>query len=121
MIPFVIQYIFPRDHITKCNVVTRYGSCNEKELLNENFFKFIANFMYEFCTDYYGDGFIITSYDDFHNKFWSVNWDEVKDWLDIFKIFYFESDKWIEWNVKEHQDAIFQYYVDQLLISLLKN
>ena len=120
MIPFVIQHIFPRDYITKCNVITNYDCCNEKELLNEKIFKFITNFMNEFCMDYYGDEFILSSYDDFHNKFWSVNWDEVKDWLDIFQIFYFEGDKWIEWNVNDHQDEIFQYYTDYVLSSLLK-
>lgn len=121
MIPYVIQHVFPRDYITKCNVITEYDSCNERGFLNEKIFKFIANFMYEFVSDHYGDGCIITSYDDFHNKFWSVHFYEVKDWLDIFEIFYFENDKWIEWNVKDYQDAIFQYYIeDYLLRSLLK-
>jgi len=121
MIPFVIQQIFPRDYITKCNVITTYDSCNEKELLNKKIFKFIAKFMYEFCMAHYGDDFIIYSYDDFHNKFWSVYWHEIKDWLDIFEIFYFENDKWIEWKVTDHQDEIFQCYIDHSLSLLLKN
>ena len=120
MIPLVIQHVFPRDYITKCNVITSYDSCSEKELLNEKIFKFITNFMYEFCMDYYRDEFILSSYDDFHNKFWSVHWYEVKDWLDIFEIFYFENDEWIEWKVTDHKEEIFQYYTDLTLSLLLK-
>ena len=109
MIPLVIQYAFPRDRITKQNVITKYFSCSNNESINETIIQFIAIFMYDFCYDY-GNGSIINSYDDFHNKFWSVNWYEINDWINIFKIFYFENDEWKEWKIQEHKTDVFEYY-----------
>ena len=29
----------------------------------------------------------------------------------IFQIYYFENDKWIEWNIEDHKDEIYRLYL----------
>jgi len=69
MIPYVIEHSNPSYYIKKNNINTTYYS-SEKDKLNENIIISIIEIMYEFCSEEYGEGMKITSYDDFCYKYW---------------------------------------------------
>ena len=69
MIPFVIEHSNPSDDIKERNIDTHYYS-SEKDKLNENIINRLIEIMYEFCSDIYGIGMKIISYDDFCYQYW---------------------------------------------------
>lgn len=35
-------------------------------------------------------------------------------WGDIFRVYYFENDYWIEWDIRIYKDEIYAKYKDRL-------
>lgn len=109
MIPYFILKASPSDDIRKDNIVTTMGSC-EKDKLDEEIITSITTDMYEFCSEQYGYDIKITSYANFCNQFWEITGFQITYWQQIYRVFYFENDKWIEWDILEHAYDIYDYY-----------
>jgi hypothetical protein len=108
MIPYVIEHSYPSDDIDERNIDTSYCS-SEKDKLNETIISSLIEIMYKFCSEEYGNGIKITSYDDFCYQYWKKM--EIKmDNFHIFYIKYFEND-WKEWNVEDDKEEIYISYV----------
>jgi len=113
MIPYVIEHSNPSDDIDERNIDTSYYS-SEKDKFNENIINSIIEIMYKFCSEEYGDGMKITSYDDFCYKYWEKM--EIKMGnFHVFYIKYFEND-WKEWNVEDYKEEIYISYVTKFSI-----
>jgi len=109
MIPYSIQHAQPTHDVRDNNIVAIYDS-SERRNMNEQIIRYIINVMYEFCCEEYGHGIKITSYDDFCDKYWKINEIRIRGWNNIFNIHYFEK-KWIEWNVEDYKEDIYNEYV----------
>jgi hypothetical protein len=109
MIPYFIQRVYPSTDIRDDNVGVIYD-CSEKNKLNENIINTINNIIYEFCSEEYGHGIKITSYNDFCNQYWEIIGFRIKGWDNIFRVYYFETT-WIEWNIEDYLDQIYISYV----------
>ena len=108
MIPYVIEQSNPSDDIRLPNIDTHYYS-SEKDKLNENIINSIIEIMYEFCSEEYGYGIKITSYDDFCSKYWETMEFRMDNFY-VFYIKYFEND-WKEWIVEDYKEEIYNSYV----------
>jgi hypothetical protein len=109
-IPYYIQYAAPNDDGRYNNIFTTHEYC-EKDKLHDEIIIFIINYMYEFCSEDCGHNIIINSYDDFCEKYWELHCIKMIYWENIFQIYYFENDKWIEWNIEDHKDEIYRLYL----------
>ena len=85
--------------------------------LNENIIISIIEIMHEFCSEEYGHGIKITSYDDFCYQYWKIKEIKMANFY-IFYIKYFEND-WKDWNVEDHKEMIFHSYVNKFGISFI--
>jgi hypothetical protein len=110
MIPYVIEQSNPSDDIRYNNIDTSYYS-SEKDKLNENIIINIIDIMYEFCSEEYGHGIKISSYDDFCDKYWKIKEIYLENCY-VFYIKYFEND-WKEWNVEYYKEEIYNSYVSK--------
>jgi hypothetical protein len=112
MIPYCIQYASavedPRD-----NNIFITNDCCKREKLNTTIISIIIQFMYEFCSEDYGHGITISSYDDFCQKYWQFQGFQVRGWYWIFHIVYFDDNSWIEWKMEDYTKAIFNAYQDK--------
>ena len=109
IIPYSIERESPNGAYTDTsNIIIDYG-CVEQTRLDSEFIIYIIQFMYEFCSEEYGHGIKITSYDDFCDKFHEES-GSVRD-IPLFKINYFEDNSWKEWNIDEHSDDIYSKYM----------
>jgi hypothetical protein len=70
----------------------------------------ITTNMYEFCSEKYGYDIRITSYHNFCNQFWEIAGYEINYWQEIYKVFYFENNKWVEWDISENANEIYNFY-----------
>lgn len=111
MIPYVIEQVRPSDCLNDCNIITSYYS-SEKEKLNENIINNIIDNMYEFCSDEYGHGIKIISYDDFCEQYWKIKQNKM-DTFYIYYVYYFENE-WKHWNVEDYKEDIYVSYVNKL-------
>ena len=109
-IPYYIQYAAPNDDGRYNNIFTTHDYCKKEQLYNEIII-FIINYMYEFCSAECGYNIIINSYDNFCEKYWELNCIKMRYWENIFQIYYFENDKWIEWNIEDYKDEIYRLYL----------
>jgi hypothetical protein len=110
MIPYIIEHSNPSDDIDERNIDTNYYS-SEKDKLNETIITSIIEIMYEYCSEEYGIGLKITSYDDFCYQYWKTK--EIKmDNFYVFYIKYFEND-WKDWNVEDNKEEIYNSYVSK--------
>jgi hypothetical protein len=110
MIPYVIEHSYPCDDINEPNIDTSYYS-SEKDKLNETIISSLIEIMYQFCSEEYGNGIKITSYDNFCYQYWKKM--EIKmDNFHVFYIKYFEND-WKEWNVEDYKEEIYISYVSK--------
>lgn len=113
MIPYVIEHSCPSDDIDERNIDTIYNSC-EKDKLNETIVSTLIEIMYRFCSEEYGHGIKITSYDDFCYQYWEKM--EIKmENFHVFYIKYFEND-WKEWNIEDYKEEIYISYVHKFNI-----
>ena len=110
MIPYVIERSNPSDDIDKRNIDTNYYS-SEKDKLNETIITSLIEIMYEFCSEEYGHGIKITSYDDFCYQYWKTMEFKMENFY-VFYINYFEND-WKEWNVEDYKEEIYISYVSK--------
>ena len=110
MIPYVIVQSNPSDDIDERNIDTYYFS-SEKDKLNENIINNLIEIMYEFCSEEYGNGIKIKSYDDFCNQYWKIMEIKMENFY-VFYIKYFEND-WKDWNVKDYKEEIYNSYVSK--------
>ena len=101
MMPYVIER----------NISTTYDSC-EKDKLNENIINSLTDIMYEFCSEEYGHGIKITSYDDFCYQYWNKMEFKMENFY-IFYIKYFEHG-WKDWNVEHYREEIYNSYLSKL-------
>ena len=90
MIPYVIEVSNSRDDIDKRNIDTYYYS-SEKDKLNKDIITHIIEIMYEFCSNEYGHGIKITSYDDFCYQYWKIKELKMHNFY-VFYIKYFDND-----------------------------
>lgn len=114
MIPYFIQRATPNNDIREDNIDTTPGCCLRDNMDNE-IITSITTIMYEFCSEKYGYNIKITSYDDFCNQYWKIAEFKIRYWQQIFKVFYFENNKWIEWDILENADKIYDFYVSTYL------
>jgi hypothetical protein len=75
--------------------------------------------MYEYCSEEYGYGIVIKSYDDFCDKYWENHEFTIKDWYPVFRVDYFDNE-WIEWDITKHKEQIYTSYVIKILNKTLK-
>ena len=109
MIPYVIQQSRPSD-LKNYNIITTCRS-SDKDKLNENIINFIVDVMYEFCSDEYGYGIKIISYDDFCHQYWKIK--EIKmDNFYIFRVTYFENN-WKPWFMEDYKEDVYKTYVNK--------
>jgi hypothetical protein len=108
MIPYVIEHSNPSDDIKESNIDIHYYS-SEKDKLNDNIINSLIEIMYEFCSDIYGIGMKIKSYDDFCYQYWNTMEIKMKNFY-VFYIKYFEND-WKDWNVEDYKEEIYISYV----------
>lgn len=113
MISYCIEQVFPSDDERNNNVISTYDSCKKDEL-TQKIINYIIEFMYEFCSEDYGHGIKIISYDDFCNKFWEINGFKINGWNQLFRIYYFEK-KWKEWKIDEFKEEIYIKYIDKFI------
>jgi len=97
MIPYVIEHSNSSDDIRNSNIYTSYYS-SEKEKLHENIISNIIEIMYDFCSEEYGHGITISSYDDFCYQYWKIK-EITLDNFYVFRVNYFENG-WKDWNVE---------------------
>lgn len=116
MIPYCIQYAIPTDDIRDNNIHTEYGYV-EKEKLTQRFIQIIIEFMNDFCCEEIGHNIKITSYKDFCEQYWNIGVFIVRGWYFIFNVYYFEEE-WIEWNVENYQDQIYNEYVNKYIYKI---
>jgi len=110
MIPYVIEHSNSSDDIRHSNIDTSYYS-SEKEKLNESIINNIIEIMYEFCSEEYGHGIKISSYDDFCNQYWKIKEITLENFY-VFSVNYFEKD-WKHWNVEDYKEDIYISYVNK--------
>ena len=111
MIPYFIQEANSSQDVRDNNIYITYNS-SERCNMNERIICYIINVMYEFCSKEYGHDIKITSYDDFCDKYWEMKEIRIREWYNIFRVYYFET-KWIEWNIEDYKDDIYVSYVDK--------
>jgi hypothetical protein len=109
MIPYYIQYAIPNDDERNNNIFISHDFC-EKDNLDDEIIMFIINYMDEFCSEDYGHNLIIKSYDDFCELYWKIHGVKMRYWDNIFQIYYFENNKWIEWIIDDHKEIINSAY-----------
>lgn len=109
MIPYYIQCAYPIDDMRDNNIDTKNG-CVENEKINETIINSIIEFMNDLCCEEIGNNWQITSYKDFCEKFWKNGGYIISGWYFIFTVYYFEEDKWIDWDVERYQDLIYLIY-----------
>lgn len=112
MIPYFIQQASPDEDTRFANIYTQFDSC-EMQKLHETFIRYITNIMYEFCSENYGHGVKIRSYDDFCYQYWKIHENEMKGWYSIFRVYYFFENDWIEWNIENYKDTIYSSYLSR--------
>jgi hypothetical protein len=121
MIPYVIEQARPDDDCRAKNIIIKYGYC-EKDDLDKEIIDHIIEIMYEICSEEYGEGIEITSYDHFCQAYW-LHYDLCLSGYgkNMFSICYFENDKWNEINLdnSEYKEKIYNSYVKKY-ISILK-
>jgi hypothetical protein len=110
MIPYVIEQSRPSEYVKDCNLITTYYS-SEKDKLNENIIISIVDIMYEFCSDEYGYGIKIISYDDFCHQYWKIKQIKMDNFY-IFHINYFEN-YWKRWFMEYYKEDIYKMYVNK--------
>ena len=110
MIPYVIEHSNPSDDIKERNIDTSYYS-SEIDKLNENIINSLIEIMYTFCSEEYGDGMKITSYDDFCYQYWKTMEIKMENFY-VFYIKYFENH-WKDWNIEHYKEDIYISYVSK--------
>ena len=118
MIPYSIQHVSPNHDIRHGNIYTLYDSV-EIDRLNETIISYIIEFIDDFCSETTEQYIQITSYKDFCYKFWRKTEFIIKEWYSIFRVYYFKNE-WIEWNLEEYQEDIYNAYVKKNR-SLIQN
>jgi len=112
MIPYFIQEAHPDEDCRIQNIYTQFNFCKKDEL-NDTIIHCITSIMHEFCSESYGHGIKITSYDDFCHQYWKIHEIKIKYWYSVFKVHYFFDNQWIEWNVEDHKDQIYSTYLSR--------
>jgi len=119
MIPYVIEQARPNDDYRGKNIIINYGYC-EKDNLDKEIVDHIIEIMYEFCSEEYGNGIEITSYDHFCQLYWlSYEFSLSGYGNNMFRIGYFENDKWnkIDLDNSEYREKIYNSYVKKYINS----
>jgi len=109
MIPYFIQEANSSEDNRDINIYVTANSCDKKEL-DDKIIRYIINVMYEFCSEKYGHGIEIKSYDDFCDKYWRIKEIKIKGRYNIFCVYYFEKE-WILWNIENYKEEIYKAYV----------
>ena len=114
MIPYTLAEANPQQAYSNyANIHTSYHVCKNRGDLHNSLVCYIVEFMFEFCSNKYGHGITITSYDNFCEKWWSMQDRKIID-VPIFEIYYFENDEWKEWKTNEYEKEIFEEYMKML-------
>ena len=109
MIAYIIEQARPSDDLRNYNNIVSYYS-SKKDTLNEKIIDNIIDIMYDFCSDDYGYGIKIISYDDFCDKYWKIKEFQMNDY--VFDVYYFESD-WIKWRLEDYKEQIYNSYINK--------
>jgi hypothetical protein len=109
MIPYTICNAAAIEDARDNNIFITNGSC-KKEEINSCIISFIIEFMDEFCSEKYGHGITISSYDNFCEQYWILQGFQIRGWFLIFRIKYFINNKWKLWNIEDNVELIFTEY-----------
>ena len=109
MIPYYILYAVPNEDARDNNIFNEHNFCEKNKLHNE-IINFIVNYMYDFTNKDYGHNIIINSFDEFCEKYCEIKGIKMRYWSDVFQVFYFDNNKWIEWEMNDYKDAIYSSY-----------
>ena len=112
MIPYFIQEARPDEDCRVPNIYIQFNSC-KKGQLNDTIIHCITSLMYEFCSNSYGHGIKINSYNDFCHQYWKINEIQIKCWHLVFRVYYFDNNDWIEWNIEDYMDRIYSAYLSR--------
>ena len=111
MIPYVLSQANPQGAYSNYpNVHTSYHDCKTQGEFHRTLVCYIVEFMYEFCSKKYGHDINITSDDDFCEKWWDKQDQELIN-VPIFEIHYFEKDEWKEWKTYDNEKEIYEGYM----------
>ena len=111
MLPYTLLQANPQGSYSNYpNVHTSVHVCENRGILHSSLVCYIAEFMYEFCSKKYGHDIDITSYDDFCEKWWDKQDQELIN-VPIFEIHYFEKDEWKEWKTYDNEKEIYEGYM----------
>ena len=109
MIPFVVESAISNGAYTdRANISTEYG-CTEKCKLHTLFIDIIINDMYEFCSDEYGHGINIKSYDEYCYHYSKINCSF--RYAPLYMMHYFMDGVWKIWDPIIYDDEIYMAYI----------
>lgn len=108
----MLELARPSDDQRDCNVITSYHHSSEKKKLTETVISNLIDVMYEFCSEEYGHGIEIASFDDFCHQYWERKQRQLEN-CPVFSIHYFDFEKgeWKCWNVEKFKNTIYIAYV----------
>jgi len=112
-IPYYIQRVRPNNDVRYNNIINIAKHSAKKVNLDEDIIDFIVVDMYDFCSDIYGYGIQISSYEDFCNKYWELQDCQIQGWLHIYQVYYFENNVWMQWNIEDKFSKIYEKYVER--------
>ena len=114
MIPYTLLQANPQgDYSNYANVHTSHHTSENRITLHNSLICYIVEFIYEFCSKEYGHNIDITSYDDFCEKWWDKQDQELIN-VPIFEIHYFEKDEWKEWKTYDNEKEIYEGYMKMI-------
>lgn len=112
VVPYFIQEARPDEDARRPNIYIQFNSC-ELDKLTETIIHCITSIMSEFCSETYGHGIKINSFDDFCDKYWEIHGIQIQYWRSIFRAYYFLENQniWVEWNIDNYKDEIYSSYL----------
>jgi hypothetical protein len=118
IIPYTFTCVNPSCRLDYPNVNTTHSWTDKVDIgsLNMFFIKKIADLMYEFCSEIYGYGIHITSYDEFCSEYWKrQDGPIINEYYYICEYMYYDPnindrDYWKLWHPRDHKDEIMKVY-----------
>jgi hypothetical protein len=112
-IPFCINQANGTSNPNEPNITTHLHFAKVDENLKDAIIAKIIIIIYQICSQEYGFGINIHSFEDFCEKYWK-NTEygcNISFYKYVFQVYYFANDCWNEFNVIQYQNEIYDAYV----------
>jgi len=103
-IPYYIKRILPAYDIRNHNIITIANHSAEKNELTNDIIEFIIEDIYDCCSTEYSPNITHLNLEEYIGK-----------WSDIYRVYYFEDNYWLEWKLEENIQHIYSRYVERFL------